>query len=231
MGAPLSHEVLLLRMAVALALGAVIGYERDRHRRPAGLRTHMLVSLAAALFMIVSSQFAFFQGYGKSSFDVVDGSRIASQVVAGAGLLVGGAILRSGFTVHGLTTAAGLWLVTAIGLTAGAGMFVEASGATGLGMFALWGLRTIEEKGNQRARGLVSLELDTQVTLDEVVQAIEQAGACIITHSYRRRYGTEPGVEVTVSIRHPETFSTDALVRGLERLPGIQTVRVQRTTE
>ena len=229
MDAPLAHEVLLLRMLVALALGAAIGFERDRHRRPAGLRTHMLVSMAAAMFMIVSTQFAFLQGYPKESLEVVDGSRIASQVVAGAGFLVGGAILRSGFAVHGMTTAAGLWLVTAIGLTSGAGMFIEAVAATVLGVFALWGLRAIEEKGNQRARGLVSLELDEQVTLGDVVQAIEQAGASVITHSYRRRYGKDLGVEVTLSVRHPESFSTDGLVRGLESLPGIRSVRVQRT--
>ena len=190
MNAPLSHEELLMRALVALALGAAIGFERDRHRRPAGLRTHILVSLAGAMFMIVSTQFAFYQGYPESSLSVVDGSRVASQVVSGAGFLVGGAILRSGLTVQGMTTAAGLWLVTAIGLAAGAGMYVEATAVTALGMFTLWGLRTLDEKGKQRARGLIALELDEQTPLGAIVEAVELAGCCVISHSYRRRYGT-----------------------------------------
>lgn len=228
MNAPLSHEELLMRALVALALGAAIGFERDRHRRPAGLRTHILVSLAGAMFMIVSTQFAFYQGYPESSLSVVDGSRVASQVVSGAGFLVGGAILRSGLTVQGMTTAAGLWLVTAIGLAAGAGMYVEATAVTALGMFTLWGLRTLDEKGKQRARGLIALELDEQTPLGAIVEAVELAGCCVISHSYRRRYGNEPRVEVTLNVRHAETVSTDVMVRCLQSLAGIRSVRVQR---
>ncbi|MET0340941.1 MAG: MgtC/SapB family protein [Polyangiales bacterium] len=228
MSEPLPPEVLLLRAVVAIACGAAIGYERDRHKRPAGLRTHILVSLAAATFMIVSTQFQFFQGYSEETLKMVDGSRIASQVVSGAGFLVGGAILRSGLTVHGMTTAAGLWLVTGIGLAAGSGMFVEASVVTGLGMFALWGLRRIEAKGTQRVRGVIALELDTPRPLNEVVLAVEQTGAKVTSHSYRRRYRDAPCVQITLVVRHAEAFNSDELVRALEALEGMRAVRVQR---
>src|SRR5262249_23648427 len=119
---------LLLRIAVATALGAIIGLEREIHRRPAGLRTHMLVGLASSTFMVVSTHFVYFQHYQKEDLVTVDASRIAASVVAGTGFLAGGAIFRTGLTVQGLTTGAGLWLVSSIGLAAGGGMYPESFG-------------------------------------------------------------------------------------------------------
>ena len=115
---------LIERIALGAALGGVIGYERDRHRRPVGLRTHLIVAMAAATFTVLSAQFVYWQHYGKDDLVEVDTERIAASVVSAVGFLAGGAILRTGITVQGLTTAAGLWLVTAIGMCAGAGMFV-----------------------------------------------------------------------------------------------------------
>src|ERR1700683_2676706 len=132
----ISHGELLVRIAVGASLGAVIGYERDRHGRPVGLRTHLIVAMAAATFMVISSQFVYWQHYGKDDLVEVDSSRIAASVVSAVGFLAGGAILRTGVTVQGLTTAAGLWLVTAIGMSAGAGMFVESAVVTALGLVA-----------------------------------------------------------------------------------------------
>src|SRR4051812_29457106 len=105
----LTHPEMLLRIAVGAAFGAVIGYERDRARRPVGLRTHLIVAMTSATFMVISSQFAYFQHFSATHPLVsVDGSRIAASVVTGIGFLAGGAILRTGATVQGLTTAAGL---------------------------------------------------------------------------------------------------------------------------
>src|SRR5690349_24968592 len=110
------HDLeLLLRIVVGTALGSIIGYERDIHGRPAGLRTHALVALASATFMVVSTHLAYYQSYHQGDFTEVDGSRIAASVVSGIGFLAGGAILRTGLTIQGLTTAAGLWLVAEIG--------------------------------------------------------------------------------------------------------------------
>ena len=87
---------LLARLAIGTLLGAIIGYERQLHGRPAGLRTHLLVGLAATTFMIVSTHFVYFQHYAKEDLVAVDTSRIAASVVTGVGFLGGGAILRSG---------------------------------------------------------------------------------------------------------------------------------------
>jgi putative Mg2+ transporter-C (MgtC) family protein len=107
------HPQMLLRLVVATVLGALVGYERERAGKPAGVRTHGMVSLGAALFTLVSAQ-----GFG----GVGDPGRVAAQVVAGIGFLGAGAILHAGGGVHGLTTAASLWVTAAIGLAVGAGM-------------------------------------------------------------------------------------------------------------
>jgi len=110
---------LTVRLIVALVLGAVIGWERELQRMPAGFRTHALVSLGSAIFTVISAYA--FTGPGS------DPTRIAAQIVSGIGFLGGGAILHYGGTVRGLTTAASLWAVAGVGMAAGAGLFVVAA--------------------------------------------------------------------------------------------------------
>src|SRR2546425_7644521 len=140
---------LLIRLVVGTLLGGVIGYERDIHGRPAGLRTHLIVALASSTFMVVSTHFVYFQHYAKEDLVAVDPSRIAAAVVSGIGFLAGGAILRTGLTVQGLTTAAGLWLVSSIGLSSGAGMYTESVAATAIGVVALTLLRRVGPKDDR----------------------------------------------------------------------------------
>ena len=157
------HWELAIRMLVGALLGGIIGYERDYHGRPAGLRTHMIVALASATFMVVSTHFAYFQRYPASDHVSADPSRIAASVAVGIGFLGAGAILRTGISVQGLTTAAGLWLVSAIGLAAGAGMYGESVVATAIGLTALWGLHRFEEWQGFRRRRRVTLVLEGHV--------------------------------------------------------------------
>src|SRR3954469_19034483 len=112
----------LLRLSVAAALGGAIGLERELRERGAGLRTHTVVSVGAALFTLVSA-YAFIGPR-------VDPTRIAAQIVSGIGFLGAGAIIRQGLSVRGLTTAATLWLVAAIGMASGAGYYDAAIIAT-----------------------------------------------------------------------------------------------------
>jgi putative Mg2+ transporter-C (MgtC) family protein len=107
---------MVLRLLLAAALGAAIGYQRERAKKPAGLRTHILIAAGAALFTIASTY-----GFGVEA----DTSRIAAGVVAGIGFIGAGAIIRrEGGIVEGLTTAATIWAVAAIGLAAGAGLYI-----------------------------------------------------------------------------------------------------------
>ncbi len=126
---------LMARLAVAAVLGAALGIEREYRGKPAGLRTNMLIALGSALFTIVS--LAMLDRDGSSD-------RIAAQVVTGVGFLGGGAILRDRATVHGLTTAATIWVNAAIGMAAGLGRFAMAGAATLITLIVLIALGPLE---------------------------------------------------------------------------------------
>jgi len=131
------------RLAVAGGLGAAVGFERELRDREAGIRTHLLVSLGSALFTIVSA-FGFHEFLTNGGSVVrADPTRIAAQIVTGIGFLGAGAIIREGLSVRGLTTAATLWVVAAIGMASGAGYYWPAVATTALTIFALWPLRLI----------------------------------------------------------------------------------------
>jgi putative Mg2+ transporter-C (MgtC) family protein len=126
-----------LRLTAGLVLGAIIGFERELHRQPAGFRTHSLVALGAALFTIVSA-------YGFSG-PMVDPTRIAAQIVSGIGFIGAGTILQHRGNIRGLTTAASLWSVAAIGTAAGAGLVAMALIGTILILVVLAVLDRIED--------------------------------------------------------------------------------------
>jgi putative Mg2+ transporter-C (MgtC) family protein len=142
----------LLRLGAAAGLGAAVGIEREVRDREAGIRTHLLVSLGSCLFTLVSA-------YGFHEFltnggNVIraDPTRIAAQIVTGIGFLGAGAIIREGLSVRGLTTAASLWMVAAIGMASGAGYYAPAVFGTALTIFALWPLRAIAYRTIERIR-------------------------------------------------------------------------------
>ena len=135
---------LIVRILVAATFGGILGLERDMHGRGAGLRTHLLVSAGAALFMILSTHVATFGVVVGIDFSkVTDPGRIAAQIVTGIGFLGAGVIIREGFSVRGLTTAACLWVTAAIGMASGAGMYLVATITTALALFSLVLLRRL----------------------------------------------------------------------------------------
>src|SRR5262245_24162102 len=127
---------LLARLVAAAVLGAVIGVEREIHGHAAGMRTNLLVALGSAAFTVIS----IYGFLGVAGAAPVDPSRVAAQLVTGIGFLGGGAILKDGLTIRGLTTAAGLWTVAAIGMAAGTGAYVIAFGITIIAIVSLWPL-------------------------------------------------------------------------------------------
>lgn len=133
-----------LRLLLAAILGALIGLEREVHEHPAGMRTHLLVSLGSAGFTALSI-YAF-------PSPGADPARVAAQIVTGIGFLGAGAILKQGVTIHGLTTAASLWVAAAVGMAAGAGAWVTALTITVIAIVSLWPLRRIEERFVSKGR-------------------------------------------------------------------------------
>ncbi|MEA3347219.1 MAG: MgtC/SapB family protein [Candidatus Auribacterota bacterium] len=134
----LTYRVICLRLIFAVLAGAVIGAERERHTKPAGLRTHMIICVGAALLMLLSIYLPSKTGG--------DPGRIAAQVVTGIGFLGAGAIFRLGFNVRGLTSAASIWTTAAIGLTIGAGMYAASIFAVAILLLTLNVVTIIESK-------------------------------------------------------------------------------------
>jgi putative Mg2+ transporter-C (MgtC) family protein len=219
---------LLLRIATGAALGGVIGYERDLHGRPVGLRTHLLVAMASATFMVISTHFGYWQHYGKDDLIALDPSRIASAVVSAVGFLAGGAILRTGITVQGLTTAAGLWLVTAIGMCAGAGMYTIGVVVTGLGVAALTVLRRFEDKNDHLLRRRITVVVGGDADgLERVLAAMSGVGVSVSSLEYERRLDDEKKPVVALfDAQFSDSLGVPRLVRILEQVPGVRRVRV-----
>jgi putative Mg2+ transporter-C (MgtC) family protein len=225
----ISHVDMVMRIAAGAGLGGVIGFERDRHRRPVGLRTHLIVAMAAATFMVVSSQFVYFQHYVKDDLVTVDTSRIAASVVTGIGFLAGGVILRQGLNIQGLTTAAGLWLVTAIGMASGAGMFVESVIVTGMGIIALTVLRRFEDKDDQTVRRRVSVVLgEGAEDIRPVVAALASVGAVVAAAEYQKRLDNDKKrLSVAFDVKLPALYDVSELISILEeRVPGVRRVEI-----
>lgn len=168
--------VLALRLLLALALGGAVGFEREIEGHPAGLRTHISVALGAALFGIVSAYgFEAFQAVRADTNYQIDVTRVASQVVVGVGFLGGGAILKEGVSVRGLTTAASLWVTAAIGLAASLGSVASALVTTGLLVGSLVLLRTPRRWVRHRigrSRDSVLIRVAPGANPSDVVQAL-----------------------------------------------------------
>ena len=223
---PLSHAEMIFRIALAALLGGAIGYERDRHKRPVGLRTHTIVAVASSTFMVVSAQFAYFQHYAHDGAIEVDGSRIAASVVSAVGFLAGGTILRAGPTVQGLTTAAGLWLVTAIGLCAGGGMYPEAGAVTVLGLAVLTLLRRFEDKDDLTVQRNVLVVLDAGAAPSLILDPLAALGVVLRNVDYERRLDEKRRTELTFVARMPRTLEPQVLVAEIERHEEVRRVRV-----
>jgi putative Mg2+ transporter-C (MgtC) family protein len=178
----LSWDESLLRLALAAVLGGLIGVERELRDREAGLRTHLLVGLGSAAFTIVGAYG--FHDFLEAGGAVVrtDPTRIAAQIVTGIGFLGAGAIIRQGWSVRGLTTAATLWVVASVGMAAGAGYYSAAVITTGVVLVALWPLRILAYRIVPRFRdagGRLLVALPAGESPGAVVDAVEGAGARI----------------------------------------------------
>ena len=158
---------LLIKLLLAVLLGGIIGFEREIAGKPAGLRTNILICVGATLLMDVSTRI----GLTEAGTRIGDPGRIAAQVVSGVGFIGAGTIMQAQGTVTGLTSAATIWVVAAIGLTVGAGYYVEGIGAGLVVTFVLAGLGNIEHYV-RRARRVVSATIRTKIGTPEAEVAV-----------------------------------------------------------
>jgi putative Mg2+ transporter-C (MgtC) family protein len=208
----------LLRLFVAAVLGGAIGLERELRERQAGLRTHLVVSVGSALFTLVSA-------YGFHSFDgKVDPTRIAAQIVSGIGFLGAGAIIRQGLSVRGLTTAASLWLVAAIGMAAGAGYWEGALIATlgallTLGPLRIFSFRVLSRYRPQHDRLLV--EIPAGGSPVPIIEAIERQRGKVVSLDIAQE-GDRRSVGVDIELA---AGSAPAIVAEVAEIDGVLEVR------
>lgn len=219
---PLSEVA--IRLTVAALLGAAIGLERERLERAAGLRTHAIVAVSAALMIIVSA-FGFNDALGPGRETVLDPSRVAAQVVSGIGFLGAGVIIFRKNAVRGLTTAASVWAVAGIGLAAGGGLLAPAAVATGIILVIQAGLRPIERHFFQHHR-VHQMELRVKRG-DGRLAAIEASisGAGLDLRGLRLRPARSGQMDrISLELGSLAPSQAASLIETLRNLEGVQVV-------
>lgn len=201
----------LLRLFSAALLGGVVGLERDIHGRDAGLRTHLLVSLGAALFMVLSHVAA---RATESSGYISDPTRIAAQIVTGIGFLGAGVIIKAGVNVRGLTTAASLWTVAAIGMACGGGYYLLSVSTTAMALGGLILLKQVEKIYVRDAYR--NLSITTPIAIDSklITDAVRQKELTIVSCHIEKNYELETMVTHMVLLIR-KRGNVDKLAQGV----------------
>lgn len=208
-----------LRLLAAAGMGALIGLDRELSDQPAGLRTHILVAVGAALFTMS----------GSLAFSApVDPTRVAAQVVTGIGFLGAGAILRQGTNVRGLTTAAGLWVTAAVGVAVAFGFWEGAGFATGISVLALFGLKRFERAYLRKLK---------PGRFEFIVQSASSLRLSAITEFVEANRGKLEQVEdvidgesrvVTMVMRMPPKATPSEIAEALRKIEGVNDVDWRR---
>ena len=188
---------LSLRLIVAASLGLAVGFEREIHGHPAGLRTHMLVAVGSALFTVLSAY-----AFGGAGDPNIDPTRIAAQIVSGIGFLGAGAILKDGIVIRGLTTAASLWATSAVGMAAGAGEHLIAAVATGVILVSLWPINALAE----RLHGTAAPEVQLRLSMEHL-EALGEVTSILVSH--RLEIG-----QISTQRLGKASFRADLAIRG-----------------
>jgi putative Mg2+ transporter-C (MgtC) family protein len=224
MSVPLLWSDVLLRLALTVVAGILLGYNRSEYGKAAGMRTMLLVCLAASIAMIQMNSLLAMVGRPQDSFVMNDLMRLPLGILTGVGFIGGGAILHRGNFVVGVTTAATIWLGTVIGLCFGGGQVALGSIATLLGLFALWVLKWVEGSLRQERHACLAIELDANGPGEaEIRHQLGDAGLLIVkcdvsvdALSKRRTLDFE-----IREFRRTTDIQPPSLIDELARAPGI----------
>lgn len=224
MGIPITQQLeFILRLVVAGLCGAIIGFERENHMKTAGIKTHLIVSMAAALMMIVSKY-----GFIDSIADglSVDVSRIAAGAVTAIGFLGAGVIFVRNQSVSGITTAAGIWATVGVGVAIGAGMYI-------IGIVASVLIILVHVIFNKNSR-LIKDSMDEFITLvfdetedfEDLVATIFATRNIEIVNFRVKRLIDEDAIEVRLYVRYPETYKVEDIIALFKEVPNIRTIEI-----
>ncbi len=224
---PVSVGEMIARLVLATMLGAMVGLERERLERAAGLRTHALVAVASCLLMLVSA-FGFSDAVTADHTVILDPSRVAAQVVSGIGFLGAGTIIFRKNAVRGLTTAASIWAVAGLGLAVGGGLYIPAIAATLVMLVILVGLRPVEGMlfAHKRTHSL-SIQLRGAGRIAAVETAVLGAGLDILLLRLRPGgAGADDRLDLEVGVA--ADAGLQALLERLRTIAGVRSVTYDR---
>lgn len=217
----LSQGDYLLRVFIAALCGAFIGYEREARLKKAGIRTHTILSMGAAL-MVVVSKYGFFDVIGIDGVSL-DASRIAAGVVTGVGFLGGGIILNRKSTISGITTSAGIWATLGIGMAIGAGMWTLGLGSTVMLVVVQYIFHRSIHFFKENKMGHIHLEIKEGSTTPELIQAA-LAEIHVRVISTKLTVLKDSSMEATMDVLFPMHFNSERLVALMEAHPEIVSV-------
>jgi putative Mg2+ transporter-C (MgtC) family protein len=211
-----------IKLALAMLCGAAIGFERELHDKPAGLRTNMLICVGSTLITMVSLHVAL--TYAERQVNIADPGRIAAQIVSGIGFLGAGTIIQARGSVHGLTTAATMWVLAGVGLAIGSGAYAPALATTVILLGTLAVLGRLEDRFTQR-RHFVYFHITADRRpglIDEINGLADRERVSLADFALKR---SAAGVSIDFALTLPAR-KRDALINGLLDLEGVRDVRV-----
>ena len=212
-----------IRILLSAVLGALVGLERTKRQKEAGIRTHCIIACAAAVFMILS-KYAFVDPADVLGTRGADGARIAAQVVSGISFLGAGVIFKNGNSIRGLTTAAGIWATSAIGMAIGAGMYWVGLITTVIMMVAQVVLHRFPVAGDAAVTQELAVSMaDTPELHQALTRLLNDHGGCV-TDSALSRDDVHIAMELTVRLAEPITY--EEALRFMQEQPGVERLSV-----
>ena len=210
---------ILIKLILACILGGVIGFEREHMNRPAGFRTHILVCVGSALIM-VTSQYIFETYAGRTN---IDPARLGAQIVSGIGFLGAGTIIRDGFNVRGLTTAASLWAVSAVGIAVGIGFYEGAVIATALIFVTLILLKKIEWNISKSKRhSILFIEADNIPGQITKISSVLDKYSIIIKKIDFVNGEEDTDMLIKLLVKLPGKLQTSTFINDLHKISGVK---------
>lgn len=218
-----------VRLACTVLAGFLVGFDRDERGKPAGIRTNVLVCLAASLSMILANAMLGTAGKNQNSFIKLDLMRLPLGILSGMGFIGAGAILRKGEMVLGVTTAATLWMVTMLGICFGAGKILLGTAALALTLFALWGLKILERHLSQEHQASLCIVTGNDELSKELRDLVRQSGMRVHAWSVDvSRENARVTVECELRWRaQKEEHTEPALITSLRQRPDVERLRWQ----
>ncbi|MEK5393304.1 MgtC/SapB family protein [Margalitia sp. FSL K6-0131] len=214
---------LIARLVIAGILGALVGFEREKRFKEAGLRTHFLVAVGSALAMIVS-KYAFFDVVHNGTIEL-DPSRIAAGVVSGVGFLGAGTILVQRQSVRGLTTAAGLWATSGIGLAIGSGMYIVSICGTVLVLVGLEVLKRLFQPIISKSHKM-NIHVSSNEVIPSILDTLTSQNLEVVTYQVKvKSTDTQPHYIIDFQLKSNKGIKDNDIIKALQQLPEIERIK------